>query len=114
MPVMTVAMAYFIEGQVPTSSVVASLVVLSSGVAICVWQGQASGTLFSILLCTLSTLVRPTAGLCGVRPPPAHAGHAGAAHGRPVYVRPPQGYSTACCCSGRHGGRLWVRRWPVT
>jgi drug/metabolite transporter (DMT)-like permease len=59
MPVMTVAMAYFIEGQVPTSSVVASLVVLSSGVAICVWQGQASGTLFSILLCTLSTLVRP-------------------------------------------------------
>ena len=58
MPVMTVAMAYFIESQVPTSSVVASLVVLSTGVAICVWQGQASGTLVSIILCTLSTLVR--------------------------------------------------------
>ncbi|KAK9830940.1 hypothetical protein WJX81_008324 [Elliptochloris bilobata] len=56
MPVMTVAMAYFIESQVPTSSVVASLVVLSTGVGICVWQGQATGTMFSIVLCTLSTL----------------------------------------------------------
>lgn len=58
MPVMTVAMAYFIEKQVPTSSVFASLVVLSAGVAICVWQGQATGTLLAIILCTLSTLVR--------------------------------------------------------
>lgn len=58
MPVMTVAMAYFIEKQKPTKSVVASLMVLSTGVGICVWQGQASGTLFSIILCTLSTLVR--------------------------------------------------------
>ena len=58
MPVMTVAMAYFIEKQKPTKSVVASLMVLSTGVGVCVWQGQASGTLFSIILCTLSTVVR--------------------------------------------------------
>ena len=64
MPVMTVAMAYFIEKQVPTSSVVASLVVLSTGVGICVWQGQATGTMLSIILCTLSTLVRRACALC--------------------------------------------------
>lgn len=64
MPVMTVAMAYFIEKQVPTSSVVASLVVLSTGVGICVWQGQATGTLLSIILCVLSTLVRRACTLC--------------------------------------------------
>lgn len=40
MPVMTVAMAFFIEGQQPTFSVVASLAVLSLGVAVCVWDNQ--------------------------------------------------------------------------
>eukprot|EP00884_Botryococcus_braunii_P009675 jgi/Botrbrau1/18709/Bobra.0386s0035.1 len=56
MPVMTVAMAFFIEGQQPTLSVVASLAVLSFGVAVCVWDNQANGTLTAINLCILSTL----------------------------------------------------------
>lgn len=40
MPVMTVAMAFFIEGQQPTVSTVISLAVLSLGVAVCVWDNQ--------------------------------------------------------------------------
>lgn len=40
MPVMTVAMAFFIEGHQPTVSTVTSLAVLSLGVAVCVWDNQ--------------------------------------------------------------------------
>ena len=56
MPVMTVGMAYLIEGHRPTPSTIMSLMMLSCGVGVCLWQGQASGTLSAVALCILSTL----------------------------------------------------------
>lgn len=55
-PVVTALMSILIEGVMPTTPESASLVLLSSGVMLVMWQGAVSGSTPGILVCVVATL----------------------------------------------------------
>ena len=56
MPVMTCALAVLIEHRVPSSAEALSLMLLSLGVMVSVWEGHVTGSTTSIMLCISSTV----------------------------------------------------------
>lgn len=55
-PVATAALAYFVEGRRVSRQEAGSLVVLSSGVMLAVWQGSVSGSPIGVMFCVAATL----------------------------------------------------------
>lgn len=75
MPVVTAAVAVFVERKVPSRAEVIALLLLVSGVIISVFEGQASGSSYGITLsitgkpCTQCTFLRPSRFMCAWRHP---------------------------------------------
>ena len=56
MPVCTCVLAIFIESKVPTVEESSSLLLLSAGVMLAVWEQTATGSLFGTIICVLATV----------------------------------------------------------
>ena len=56
MPICTCVLAIFIEKKIPTVEESSSLLLLSVGVMIAVWEGTATGSLFGTSICILATI----------------------------------------------------------
>lgn len=55
-PVLCCILAIFIENKIPTGKEIGSLVVLSLGVMIAVWEGSVNGSPRGIMLCIIGTV----------------------------------------------------------
>lgn len=55
-PVLCCVLAVFIENKIPSRKEVGSLVILSLGVVIAVWEGSVSGSPRGIMLCIVGTV----------------------------------------------------------